>query len=43
MRYKYYCLNFPNGLHVGGTSLDESEMTFSADTLFSALFQEALL
>ena len=43
MRYKCYCLNFPNGLHVGGTSLDESEMTFSADTLFSALFQEAIL
>ena len=43
MRYKCYCLSFPNGFHAGENSLDENEMTFSADTLFFALFQEALL
>lgn len=43
MRYKCYCLSFPNGFHVGENSLDENEMTIPADTLFSALFQEALL
>ena len=42
MKYKIYRLKFPNGVHFGGNSLDESKMTFSADTLFSALYQEAL-
>lgn len=42
MRYKVYQLFFPGGVHLGDTSLDESLVTFSADTLFSALFQEAL-
>ena len=42
MQYQQYCLTFPNGIHLGGRSLDESNLTFGADTLFSALFQEAL-
>ena len=42
MRYKIYQLSFQNGVHFGNTSLDESLVTFSADTLFSALFQEAI-
>jgi len=42
MKYKIYRLKFPYGVHFGGNSLDESKMTFSADTLFSALYQEAL-
>ena len=42
MKYKIYRLKFPYGVHFGGNSLDESMMTFSADTLFSALYQEAI-
>ena len=42
MRYKMYELSFPNGVHFGDRSLDEAMLTFSADTLFSALYQEAL-
>lgn len=42
MKYKIYRLKFPYGVHFGGNSLDESKVTFSADTLFSALYQEAL-
>lgn len=42
MKYKIYRLKFPYGVHFGGNSLDESKMTFSADTLFSALYQESL-
>lgn len=42
MKYKIYRLKFPYGVHFGGNSLDESKTNFSADTLFSALYQEAL-
>ena len=31
-----------NGVHLGNGNLDMTEITFHADTLFSALFQEAL-
>ena len=42
MEYKIYRLKFPYGVHFGGNSLDESKANFSADTLFSALYEEAL-
>ena len=42
MRYKCYYLEFPNGIHIGASSLDDSELSFTADTLFSALYQEAM-
>ena len=35
-------MEFINGVHFGRGNLDSSEITFHADTLFSALFQEAL-
>lgn len=42
MEYRIYQLNFRNGVHFGKRDLDDSEYTFRADTLFSALCQEAL-
>ena len=42
MKYAVYRLEFPNGVHLGTTSLDESNYSFSADTLFSALYLEAV-
>lgn len=42
MEYKGYKLSFPKGVHFGNNSLENSEYTFSADTLFSALCQEAI-
>lgn len=42
MDYKIYKLEFLNGVHFGRNSLDSSEYTFCADTLFSALCHEAL-
>ena len=42
MFYIKYRLSFPSGLHLGDRSLDESLTAFRADTLFSALYQEAL-
>lgn len=42
MDYTLYCLEFMNGVHFGKGNLDRTEITFHADTLFSALFQEAL-
>lgn len=42
MKYLMYCLRFPVGVHFGEKSLDESRYSFSADTLFSALYMEAL-
>ena len=42
MRYKMYQLSFPQAVHLGERSLDEALSTFCADTLFSALYQEAL-
>ena len=41
MEYQLYKLKFPNGVHFGNGSLDSSEYTFCADTLFSALCQTA--
>lgn len=40
--YTLYCLEFTNGVHFGKGNLDSTEITFHVDTLFSALFQEAL-
>ena len=37
-----YQLEFPSGVRFGNGTLDSTEITFHADTLFSALFQEAL-
>ncbi|MGN0241165.1 MAG: type III-A CRISPR-associated RAMP protein Csm4 [Candidatus Weimeria sp.] len=42
MDYKIYKLTFPGGVHFGNNSLERSEETFHADTLFSALCQEAV-
>lgn len=42
MKYKIYQLSFPQAVHLGERSLDEALPTFCADTLFSALYQEAL-
>ncbi|MBR1852839.1 MAG: type III-A CRISPR-associated RAMP protein Csm4 [Lachnospiraceae bacterium] len=41
MEYKAYKLQFPVGIHIGSGSLEDSEKTFGADTLFSALCIEA--
>ena len=42
LEYKLYCLEFLTGVHFGSKNLDSTEITFHADTLFAALFQEAL-
>lgn len=42
MRYKICKLTFPGGVHFGDNSLERSEITFHADTLFSALCLEAV-
>ena len=42
MEYQVYKLIFSNGVHFGNGSLDGAEYTFCADTLFSALCQEAV-
>ncbi len=42
MDYKLYCLEFLTGVRFGSKNLDSTEITFHADTLFAALFQEAL-
>lgn len=42
MFYQIYKLDFLNNVHFGRNALDDSKMTFCADTLFSALFQETL-
>ncbi len=42
MNYKVYKLSFLGAVHFGGRSLEDGEYTFCADTLFSALCQEAL-
>lgn len=42
MKHSIYKLLFPYGVHFGERSLNESGYTFKADTLFSALFIEAL-
>lgn len=40
MRYKIYKFRFLTGVHLGKKSLDESEYTIGADTIFSALCHE---
>lgn len=42
MRYKLYKLTFQGAVHFGRHSLDDGEYTCCADTLFSALCQEAI-
>lgn len=42
MEYKLYQLDFFNGVRFGKGNLDHTEITFHADTLFSALFQESM-
>lgn len=42
MRYTIYKMYFSGGVHFGRNSLENSEYTFGADTLFSALCQEAV-
>lgn len=42
MIYEIYRLRFDNGIHIGNKKLEDVNMTFSSDTLFSALCQEAL-
>lgn len=42
MNYKIYKLSFITGVHIGKQSLEDSEITLCADTVFSALCQEAL-
>ena len=42
MQYQIYRLSFPNGVHFGDGNLDRSVYSFSADTLFSSLYLEAL-
>lgn len=42
MNYTMYLLEFPAGVHFGKNGLDDTDICFCADTLFSALYQEAL-
>ena len=42
MEYCIYKFNFKTAVHIGSGKLSDGEMTFHADTLFSALCQEAL-
>lgn len=42
MEYKLYKLTFQSAVHFGKQNLDEGEYTCCADTIFSALCQEAL-
>lgn len=42
MEYKAYKMQFTNGVHLGKTALEDSEYSICADTIFSALCQEAL-
>lgn len=42
MIYTSYRLSFPNGVHFGERGLQDSNKTFCSDTLFSALYLEAM-
>ena len=42
MEYKLYRLEFPNGVHFGKNSLEDAQITIRDDTLFSALYLEAI-
>ena len=43
MKYEIFKLRFHTGVHIGGGRLHDSEAVIMADTLFSALCQEAVL
>ncbi len=42
MEYKIYKFTFPSGVHFGNGMLNDSDSTFGADVLFSAMYIEAL-
>ena len=42
MNYRLYQMEFLNGIHFGIQALDDTQIMLPADTLFSALCQEAL-
>lgn len=42
MKYQMYELEFTTEVHFGKTSLEDAEISFHADTLYSALCQEAM-
>lgn len=42
MEYKVYKLSFPNGVHFGNTLLTDSDFILHADTIFSAMCNEAI-
>lgn len=42
MKYKIYKLNFQTAVHFGNGMLNDTDITFHADQLFSALYIEAL-
>lgn len=42
VKYRLYRLEFTSGVHFGRRGLEDGQITFRADTLFSALYQEAL-
>ncbi len=42
MKYEIYKLKFTTGVHLGNGMLNDSVYTFQADTLFSAMYIEAL-
>lgn len=42
MNYKLYKLEFTGGVHFGQRLLEDTDISFQADTLFSALCQEAV-
>lgn len=42
MKYKMYKMKFQSPIHLGKQSLEDGEYAFCADTLFSALCQEAV-
>lgn len=42
MIYEIYRLRFDNGIHIGDKNLEDANISFSSDTLFSALCHEAI-
>lgn len=42
MKYSVFKMSFPAGIHFGNGFLNDTSYTFAADTLFSALYIEAL-
>lgn len=41
-KYRLFRLEFPYGVHFGKRALEDTDITFYADTLFSAFCQEAV-